>query len=165
MYAGEHVQLYSGETKRVIQKLARPGPELVYNIEVHGEHVYHVTTDGVLVHNMCASKEAMEGHHPIPKFMGGNKKQDLYKVDADAHRLRPGNYHSQLSAALKKKVGFSGNVSTYEWKILMDSTKGTQRQALDTLLEVSRKFDAEHGTEFTHHVWKQIMQKGFEVFP
>jgi hypothetical protein len=48
---GEKVLLYSGETKRVEQKLPRPGPELVYNIEVFGEHVYHVTTDGILVHN------------------------------------------------------------------------------------------------------------------
>jgi hypothetical protein len=48
---GEQVLLYSGETKRVEQKLPRPGPEVVYNIEVFGEHVYHVTSDGVLVHN------------------------------------------------------------------------------------------------------------------
>ena len=27
----------------------------VYNIEVHGEHVFRVTADGVLVHNACAS--------------------------------------------------------------------------------------------------------------
>jgi hypothetical protein len=49
---GEKVLLYSGETKRVEQKLPRPGPELVYNIEVFGEHVYHVTKDGILVHNV-----------------------------------------------------------------------------------------------------------------
>jgi hypothetical protein len=48
---GEKVLLYSGETKRVEQKLPRPGPELVYNIEVFGEHVYHVTKNGILVHN------------------------------------------------------------------------------------------------------------------
>jgi hypothetical protein len=49
----ERVLLYNGETKRVINKLSRPGPEFVYNLEVFGEHVYHVTTDGVLVHNNC----------------------------------------------------------------------------------------------------------------
>ena len=55
LFAGESVLLYSGETKRVIQKLARPGPETVYNIEVFGEHVYHVTQGGVLVHNEYAN--------------------------------------------------------------------------------------------------------------
>jgi hypothetical protein len=48
---GEQVLLYSGETKRVEQKLPRPGPEIVYNIEVFGEHVYHITNKGILVHN------------------------------------------------------------------------------------------------------------------
>jgi len=50
---GERILLYSGETKRVEQKLARPGSEIVYNIEVFGEHVYHVGKDGILVHNTC----------------------------------------------------------------------------------------------------------------
>ena len=51
LFDGERILLYSGETKRIVQKLARPGPEIVYNIEVFGEHVYHVTAVGVLVHN------------------------------------------------------------------------------------------------------------------
>ena len=48
---GERVQLYNGETKRVVQKLPRPGPVNVYNLEVYAEHVYSVTPDGVLTHN------------------------------------------------------------------------------------------------------------------
>jgi hypothetical protein len=48
---GENVCLFSGDTARIIQKLPRPGPQLVYNIEVHGEHVYEVSTKGILVHN------------------------------------------------------------------------------------------------------------------
>ena len=48
---GERVLTYAGDTKRVVSKLARPGPRPVYNLEVHGEHVYHVGNDGVLVHN------------------------------------------------------------------------------------------------------------------
>ena len=53
MIEGERLLLYSGETKRVVQKLPRPGPQVVYNLEIYGEHVYHVTADGVLVHNAC----------------------------------------------------------------------------------------------------------------
>ena len=62
---GEQVQLYSGETKRVVQKLPRPGPQAVYNLEVYAEHVYHVTQDGVLVHNNCAEKTVL--HHCNPR--------------------------------------------------------------------------------------------------
>ncbi|MBQ9812162.1 MAG: hypothetical protein IJM54_02505, partial [Thermoguttaceae bacterium] len=50
---GERLLLYNGESKRVVQKLPRPGPQVVYNLEIYGEHVYHVTADGVLVHNDC----------------------------------------------------------------------------------------------------------------
>ena len=50
---GERLLLYNGESKRVVQKLPRPGPQVVYNLEIYGEHVYHVAADGVLVHNAC----------------------------------------------------------------------------------------------------------------
>jgi guanyl-specific ribonuclease Sa len=66
----ERVLLYNGDTKRVINKLSRPGPEFVYNLEVFGEHVYHVTTEGVLVHNTCASldlKGRIGKNKSIPK--------------------------------------------------------------------------------------------------
>ena len=32
-----------------------------YNLEVHGEHVYRVTADGVLVHNACIPAIARHG--------------------------------------------------------------------------------------------------------
>ena len=50
---GERVRLVNGETKRIVQKLHHPGPQDVYNLEIFNEHVYHVTNDGILVHNMC----------------------------------------------------------------------------------------------------------------
>lgn len=53
---GERVQLYGGETKRVVQKLPRPGPVNVYNLEVYVERVYSVTPDGALAHNSCPQK-------------------------------------------------------------------------------------------------------------
>ena len=50
--AGEHVDTLGGPiaVEGVEQLESRPA---VYNIEVHGEHVYRVTVDGVLVHNAC----------------------------------------------------------------------------------------------------------------
>ncbi len=40
-----------GESRRVVSLLPRPGPEVVYNLEVHREHVYQVAEQGLLVHN------------------------------------------------------------------------------------------------------------------
>ena len=50
---GERLQTLHGNTKTVvaIQKLPRSGPQPVFNLEVHDEHVYFVGEDGVLVHN------------------------------------------------------------------------------------------------------------------
>jgi hypothetical protein len=47
---GERLQTLSGDVKVVQQKLPRPGPQPVFNLEVHDEHVYFVSEDGVLVH-------------------------------------------------------------------------------------------------------------------
>lgn len=51
MAVGERVETYSGDTKLIEQKLPRPGPQTVYNLEVYGEHVYFVGRGGVLAHN------------------------------------------------------------------------------------------------------------------
>jgi hypothetical protein len=53
--------LQPGETLRgltgplqVVSQRPIPGTHRVYNMTVEGEHVYHVSTLGVLAHNMCA---------------------------------------------------------------------------------------------------------------
>jgi len=61
MSIGERVLTYSGETKRLAQKLPRPGPQLVYNLEVYGEHVYFVSDQGLLVHNQYNDDVAAKG--------------------------------------------------------------------------------------------------------
>lgn len=51
MELGERVVTFHGDTKRIESRLPRPGPQLVYNLEVYGEHVYYVGDQGLLVHN------------------------------------------------------------------------------------------------------------------
>jgi len=82
---GEQVRLYNGETKRVVQKLPRPGPEIVYNLEVYAEHVYHVTQDGILVHNSC---DAVYIAHRIPG--GGLLIKQRISPKAAISRLKRG---------------------------------------------------------------------------
>ncbi len=50
---GERLQTLAGDIHWVQQKLPRPGPEAVYNLEVHDEHVYYVGRSGALAHNSC----------------------------------------------------------------------------------------------------------------
>ena len=42
----------SSSITRMESRFARPG-EMLYNLEVHNEHVYQVTNAGILVHNTC----------------------------------------------------------------------------------------------------------------
>jgi hypothetical protein len=74
-------ELQPGETLRtltgpaqVIQAVPHPTPEPVYNLEVHGEHVYLVTADGVLVHNgadecFVTLYKAPQGHYDVGELV------------------------------------------------------------------------------------------------
>ncbi|QEG16143.1 hypothetical protein GmarT_20040 [Gimesia maris] len=48
---GERLRSALGKTVRITSIEIRAGPEPVYNLEVAGEHVYSVTSSGLLVHN------------------------------------------------------------------------------------------------------------------
>jgi pretoxin HINT domain-containing protein len=50
---GEHLQGLN-RLACITQVEALPGEQRVYNLEVHAEHVFHVTAEGVLVHNASA---------------------------------------------------------------------------------------------------------------
>ncbi|MFV0442129.1 MAG: Hint domain-containing protein [Planctomycetaceae bacterium] len=50
---GERLQQADGRVTTVTSVDERPGVHEVYNLEVQAEHVYHVTHNGLLVHNSC----------------------------------------------------------------------------------------------------------------
>ena len=108
---GEHVSVHSGNTIRLISKKTREGELCVNNLEVYGEHVYEVTSLGILVHNKCAGL-----HHLWPKSWGslipyGNKA--LLNLNAEQHTL----IHKKLSEYLVKITGKAfGSQSGKAWR-------------------------------------------------
>ena len=50
---GELLRTSAGTFTTVVGTVWRPGLHDVYNLQVDSEHVYHVGTTGVLVHNSC----------------------------------------------------------------------------------------------------------------
>ncbi|MDR2409975.1 MAG: hypothetical protein LBE13_17940, partial [Bacteroidales bacterium] len=84
LHQGEKLQLYNGQTAKVIQILPRPGPERVHNLEVMNEHVYRITIGGVLVHNSYELKAyggPGGGHHIFMKSaFEGSAKYDPLKA-------------------------------------------------------------------------------------
>ena len=115
---GERLLLYNGETKRVVQKLPRPGPQVVYNLEIYGEHVYHVSSDGVLVHNNCNVFERYVSEEEALESVGRQKlvlrrdKNGSYKNIAEIGSVNP------------KKLG---KRSSYEYRLLIE-TKNDPRK-------------------------------------
>jgi hypothetical protein len=85
---GERLKNLSGDTVWVQQKLPRPGPTPVYNLEVQDEHVYYVGTNGVLAHNVKGKKKGKSSMgsvwmarydskgHTLLKFLGHEKQHD-----------------------------------------------------------------------------------------
>ena len=87
MPIGERVRTVRGESKRVEQKLPRPGPQVVHNLEVYGEHVYHVGRQGLLAHNAYAQGVGGRGAYKqsashLRNSMGIAQGGSFSKVDA-----------------------------------------------------------------------------------
>jgi hypothetical protein len=55
-HIGERVRTRDGRVVPLTSVIPRAGPATVYNIEVHGEHVFHVGTNSLLVHNSSVAK-------------------------------------------------------------------------------------------------------------
>jgi hypothetical protein len=110
LYSDEKVALHDNKTARVIKSVPRQGIYTVYNLEVYGEHVYEITSSGILVHNKCAGY-----HHLWPKAWGstipyGNKA--LTYLNETQHTL----IHEKLSAYLVEKTGNAfGSMKGTDW--------------------------------------------------
>lgn len=110
----ERVQTYSGDTKRVISKLARPGPEAVYNLEVHAEHVYYVGQWGVLVHNTQQYG------------LGAPTKAGFEPSDFGLTSIADNpTYHRLWTDALSKAAAWGGRKNAYQ-KLLMKIEAGDE---------------------------------------
>ncbi|MFN6103039.1 MAG: polymorphic toxin-type HINT domain-containing protein, partial [Planctomycetaceae bacterium] len=63
---GEHLRTESGTLRQVTRITPRRGPPVaVFNLEVDAEHVYYVSTAGVLVHNAYPGGGSKPVSHPL----------------------------------------------------------------------------------------------------
>jgi len=87
----------------------------VYNIEVHGDHVYQVGELGVVVHNLCPGF-----HHFAPRAWGSNVpygSKYLKKLSKSEHT----DIHRGFSNFLKLRTGHYFNAkSGSEWQSMLD---------------------------------------------
>jgi len=111
---------------------------------------------------------AYQLHHPIPRFIGGNLSQDLYKVDSLLHKGAGASFHNLLAEDLRAagfpRVGGVGG-SYADWELFFRRNPGSQRQALDILLNRARDFDFVNGTQFLSKTWANIVKGNFRLIP
>jgi len=87
----ERLRLEDGRTAAVTRIEQLPGTHSVYNLEVDGEHVYHVGLNGVLVHNTCAPKGTT-------KFYRAVSQAELDDVVKNGFRPGVGQMETKLLA-------------------------------------------------------------------
>ena len=107
---------------------------------------------------------ASQKHHPIPKFLGGNEKQNLIALAKDPHV----DFHGALNKRLMDLFGMRGGGrggGAADWAVEMANTPGMQKEALDAVLDAARSVDATHGTNLTSAVWENIVNGNFKVYP
>ena len=116
----EQVLLATGDTRRVIQTDPRPGPATVYNLEVHGQHVYHVASTGVLVHNSCIPKlrqayesevRALAKQVPYMRAKGFSSEQIARQLSSQRRKIGI-KFKNRTPSELLDKI-YEGNVKRY----------------------------------------------------
>jgi hypothetical protein len=103
---GERLRTANDEIRHITRITRGPPPQAVYNIEVHGEHVYHVGTAGVLVHNSYLTdykklldKSKKYGGHTRPRHVKKNKAYHEARLARDSHIPQSSTYIDDATAA------------------------------------------------------------------
>jgi hypothetical protein len=95
-------------------------------------------------------------HHPLPKFLGGETKQLLYKLPKELHEKFHAVLREDLKAAgLNLPIGGKKG-STGEWLRSFRENPGSQTKALDAVLKASRTIDKKYGTSLTRSTWNNL---------
>jgi hypothetical protein len=104
-------------------------------------------------------------HHSLPKFLGGDFEQLLYRLPKAVHE----ELHSLLAVELKNaglNLPIGGTTgSKLAWMTFFRNNPGAQGKALDAVLKASRAIDAKHGTSVTQSVWKNLMGNNITFVP
>jgi hypothetical protein len=114
---------------------------------------------------VAVERIALQGHHAIPKFLGGNVSQTLAYIPKAIHT----EFHNLLAngladAGVPLNVGGRGG-SIADWAAYFTANPGSQRAAFDATLDASRAIDARYGTSITQTFWQNIMDGNFAAFP
>ena len=96
---GEELETSLGKSNRVTSIEPRGGEEMVYGLEVAGEHVYHVTSNSLLVHNSSVYSQGNPADDSFNLLLGLGYHVDPTKRHATESLLE------RFAARLKDPIG------------------------------------------------------------
>ncbi len=136
LYEGERLHAADGEA--VVHSVeVKQQFTPVYNIEVHGEHVFEVSVSCVLVHNTCAGF-----HHFAPRAWGNTLPYGskwLSWLDEATHT----SVHREFSDFLFAKYGkYYNSQSGASWQSML-----TWKERYRDLIDFYRSYDRANGTD------------------
>ncbi|MEM7558092.1 MAG: RES domain-containing protein [Planctomycetota bacterium] len=189
MEVGARVQTYHGETERIAAKLPRPGPQVVYNLEVYGEHVYFVGEQGLLAPNMCsvrkgARPDGVDFEGTVWRYEYPTRLDDTWTASKwwnveSSHRYTRGGkngiggaYAGLTKATAKHEVdsygALAGRVATRKtvrMTNLLDLRDPKVRKALGVSLKDLTRTNKSHGEtmkyEITHKIGEWAKKNGY----
>ncbi len=102
---GERLKNLSGDTVWVQQKLPRPGPTPVYNLEVQDEHVYYVGASGVLAHNSTGCDAPIRVVNKNSRdFLGESHVYVIKAPDGTVHKVGKSSAGTRVRDGASKRA-------------------------------------------------------------
>ena len=159
---GETLQGHTGPAI-VLHLSLHQAAQPVYNLEIHGEHVYQLGELGVLVHNAYIGVATRGGHHGIAKFLGGDQLQELVRGTTgwdDHHAL----FHRLLNRRLQRAGLLPGNTSADNYAEFFRANPSSQLEAFEVVQKLATSFDKKYSTDFLSGFFQNFMQGRFQRY-
>lgn len=145
---GEHFASLSGSDISIVDIQSENKLTLVYNLEIDGTFTYFA--NGFWVHNNSCARVIQEAHHALPKFLDGLESGLTVVLDRAVHQ----QYHGGLYAALYD-AGIR-KPRNMKWMDYFGNHMDQYDDALNALMDYTRRFDEKNGTGIIHVLWSQI---------
>lgn len=179
---GEELETSLGKSSRVISIEPRGGKDMVYGLEVAGEHVYHITSNSLLVHNSSVyhlgnpaddsynlilglvNAEKLHGRRAGPSLLerfGSKLKDPIGKNFWDISHIRgtsTGLRGKELEAQL---IEFMTDAKEIKMNLdgLVDSFGPFGKESLEAILKEGRKGTVKKDFNVTNWEFFQVYTK------
>jgi hypothetical protein len=141
---GTRVKTHLDQIQTIVSLHPRPGPpEKVYNLEVHGEHVYYVGLSSVLVHNSYPTYIRYMSEKEYLDFVARGNRLAMREGHGGYKRVIDGSFTGPGGTSVKNLN--SGSKNKYVYKVTI-----TGKPELKQWMEANAHYGANAKSAFGH---------------